>query len=220
MPTHFNIYHAGALHWQAICGVDIHNYYTHDVSHPSALRALVVAKMVNVDPTTIMENWGMVFDENEQEIQDLANFPYEDLDGTEINIYNLEGTKIERRVPYYDSNIPPAAPLFRLGNITSMFDEFHHGDRTGRVNVAVYPQAFMSQYGQLQANTVLPEFHQVAQEINSKLLSHQMQAGTVRMTKTTRPKPLHLIVASLPLAKNWILMRLRTSFMISLLWSL
>jgi hypothetical protein len=142
--------------------------------------ALPVAKMQNIDPATILEARGMVFDENEQEITDLANLPYEDLDGKEIKIFDLEGTLIPRRVPFFSPTAPAGGPLFQLDNVTSMFDHFHHGDRTGHVDVSIYPQAFMTRYGHLQANTVLPEFHQAAQAINSDLLSRERPVQTSR----------------------------------------
>ncbi|KAF8315299.1 uncharacterized protein EI90DRAFT_3175163 [Cantharellus anzutake] len=44
------------------------------------MNALPVAKMQNIDPATILEAHDMIFDENEQEIMDLASLPYEERD--------------------------------------------------------------------------------------------------------------------------------------------
>ncbi len=140
-------------------------------SHLLPLSALPVADMKNIDPATIQAQHGPVYDENGEEIQDLANLPYQDLDGKEINIWDSEGNLIQCRIPFFSSRATPGGPLFQLDNVTSMFDHFHYGDWTGHVNVSIYPQAFMMQYGHVQANTVLPEFHLAAQEINSNLPS-------------------------------------------------
>jgi hypothetical protein len=130
---------------------------------------------VNVDPATILEEHHEVYDENDEPIADLVNLPYEDIDGNDVNIYDSGKNKIERRVQFFSSTAPPGGPLFQLQDATTMFDRFHYGDRTGNVSISVYPQAFMMQFGHVQANTVLPESHRAAQGINSELLSGTRQ---------------------------------------------
>jgi hypothetical protein len=138
-----------------------------------------------INPADILAEHGQVFDEYQQEIDDLEELPYEDEDDNPINIYDADGNIIDRKTLLYRDSEAPGGILLKLDNVHTMFNRIYGNHRqsdphrTGRVVTKTYPQAFMTSFGHVQSDTVFPEFHQTAHSINERLLSRRRPHGNL-----------------------------------------
>lgn len=138
----------------------------------------------------VFDSWDI---ESREEIDDLASFPLYDDTGKEIRIYSSDGRKIARR----GANIAPGTTscgvMVNLRTITSVFrtqddsveledepnddlDEDTPARDKNKVSLSVYPQAFLRDYGHIQAKGPIQLMQPTIETINSSFNDDAQEA--------------------------------------------
>ncbi|KAF8342353.1 uncharacterized protein EI90DRAFT_3011842 [Cantharellus anzutake] len=203
-----------------------HNFSFQHISRWSIALAthIVVPSIVDtevLDPQAILEEFGTVFDEHGQVIEDLEHFDLEDEDGEPIPIFDSQGAQIDRKEELFREKATPGGLLFRLNSASHMFDRVYGNPRQSdpyrseSVKTHTYPQAFLTDYGHVQANSVFPEFHKAAQLINQALLAPNVEDDN-NNPPTPMPSLATLHVME-PLPSGWKTRMTRMTLMINTL---
>jgi hypothetical protein len=120
-----------------------------------------------------------------EQVHDLGALPLLDEHGHENRIYDANGRKIARRSASIDEWTSPCAILVNLRTVTSLFqsdddmsvdDDLPSDDEDdprpkhnrNKISLSVYPQAFLHDYGHIQAKGPLQLMQPTIQKINSE----------------------------------------------------
>ena len=135
----------------------------------------------------------MIYDSWDQscrkQIGDLQSLPLHDENGHENRIYDVNGRKIARRNALISDLTLPYGLLVNLRTVTSLFesddmdvdDDLYNDDeeifqrykhKENKVSLSVYPQAFLHDYGHIQAKGSLQLILPTIQRINSDLIDN------------------------------------------------
>ena len=130
-----------------------------------------------IDPDTIVAEHGNVYstpDGNEEDvINNLAEFPLQDRRGKSLPIFDVNGNSIPRMRARPVPGIESAAIFLALGKAKTLFRNhplstrelpYVHGN-----NVDKYPIAHLPNVGCIQTRQPLPLFHPIVQRINRKI---------------------------------------------------
>jgi len=153
-----------------------------------ACSATEVDDWINTDLNDIRRRHPVVYDSWDpacrQHVDDLDDLPLLDEHGYEKRIYDTNGQKIARRQASIAEWTSPCAILVNLRTITTLFqsdddmavDEDLDSDdeeatcsksRENKISLSVYPQAFLRDYGHIQAKGPLQLIQPMIQKINS-----------------------------------------------------
>jgi hypothetical protein len=114
------------------------------------------------------------------DIDNLEAYPIVDENGNEIPIYTERGTRIARRVAYFDRDLPSYAGLVKLANIHELFyippqdevdldDEENPQEIPSPTNYSVYPQAGLRKYGHFQADGIMTDVKPFITSLNDTI---------------------------------------------------
>ena len=159
-----------------------------------------VDEWVALDEDHIQAEHDIIFDswdiESRNVIEDLSEIPLYDDTGKEIRIYSSDGRKIARRGAHLAPDTKSCGVLVNLRTITSVFQpddnnvdmeeetdeemDMDEEDRparaTNRVSLSVYPQAFLRDYGHIQAKGPLQLMQPIIETINASFEDDRQDA--------------------------------------------
>ena len=128
-----------------------------------------------------------------EEIDDLHSLPLADENGREMRIYSSDGRKIARRGMHVAPGTICCGILVNLRTITSVFrteendlemeedseedldDEDRPTGESSRVSLSVYPQAFLRDYGHIQARGPIQLMQPIIESINSSFADDRQE---------------------------------------------
>lgn len=125
-------------------------------------------------------------------VVDIYELELIDEDGREINVYDVDGYRVPRRIPLHQESDSPCGLLADLTRVRSLFEhsaqtqrdthlvdeDFSDCEDEGLV-VNVYPQAFTRRYGYFQANAVPAGFLPLMKSMNRELPENADEAYPV-----------------------------------------
>lgn len=146
----------------------------------------VPSENILVDHGEIYDSWDPA---SRTLIDDLENLPLYDESGKEIRIYQANGKKIPRRGAILDPVKNACGILVNLKTISSLFsspdnyndeeigswsdeEEAHRPKEKKDVGLSLYPQAFLQDYGHVQANSTMHLMTPAIREINDRFLTN------------------------------------------------
>jgi hypothetical protein len=171
---------SGTFHTNLSC------FLSFDSSFPCS--ATEVDDWINTDLDIIRTRHPVIYDSWDpacrQRVDDLDNLPLLDEHGYEKRIYDTNGRKIARRQASIAEWTSPCAILVNLRTVTALFqsdddmavDEDLASDdeeatcsksHANKISLSVYPQAFLRDYGHIQAKGPLQLIQPTIQKINS-----------------------------------------------------
>ncbi|KAI6038200.1 hypothetical protein EDC04DRAFT_2896706 [Pisolithus marmoratus] len=166
-----------AEHWQRL-----HRYArvrTLTVALATHIQCVPVAEWGNVDVEEIIrEHQHGIFDSPDPERREMIDLHHHDLldeRNMEVNVYDVNGFRIPRRIAYRDDGVRTAGMLFKLRDLHLLFETHDIGDEDGfdaeRAPTPhyLYPIACLRTFGQFQAHGIMSCFFPHLRRINDKL---------------------------------------------------
>src|SRR5260370_4702743 len=122
------------------------------------------------DPDAIISDHGHVFDEDNNEIGDLAQYPLQDPKGNRISIFDQYGTCIECWELAINEDEEGGGILFDLDGASTLLHSVDEDGEPMLMELHSYPQAFLPQYGHIHSTGVIPEIPEEVCQINQTLM--------------------------------------------------
>lgn len=145
---------------------------------------------IDIDPGQIVQRHPIIYDSWDptcrQVIDDLQSLPLHDELDQEMRIYDSNGRKIARQNASISNSTIPCGLLVNLRTVTSLFHSHDDMDidedlfdedennrqrlKRNKLSLSIYPQAFLHDYGNIQAKGSLELMQPIIQRLNSDFL--------------------------------------------------